>query len=427
MKATFIAREDNKVKFDMAFDAEEFENAQVEIYKKTKGDFRIDGFRPGKAPRKMIEQRYGEGVFIEDALEDMLQTGYPDALSEMSLEPIDRPTVDFGEVKKGEGVTVTVTVEVPPEIELKDYTGVKIPNVIHEVTAADVDKELESLRERNARWVETDAEAAIDDIVNLDYAGFVGEEQFEGGTGENHALKLGSGQFIPGFEDQLVGVKKGDKKDVTVTFPDEYHSEALQGKEAVFHVTVNNVQHQEKPDLDDEFAKDASEFDSLEALRSDTERKLKEIAAAKEESEKKNAVLEAVYEAHEIEVPDIMVEDQIDSMMNEFAQSMRQEGLDLEQYLKVMGKEADAFRERLREEACKKVKMRLIIKAVVKAEGFTASEDEVEQELKQMAAMYGIEAENLKAVLGDAQISLVEEDIRNRKAVDYMFEMAVVE
>lgn len=427
MKATFIAREDNKVKFDMAFDAEEFENAQVEVYKKTKGNFRIDGFRPGKAPRKIIEQRYGEGVFIEDALEEMLQTGYPDALAEISVEPIDRPSVDFGEVKKGEGVTVTVTVEVPPEVELKEYTGVKIANIIHEVTAEDVDKELENLRERNARWVETDEEAAEGDIVNIDYAGFVGEEPFEGGSAENHALKLGSGQFIPGFEDQLVGVKKDEKKDVAVTFPEEYHSEELQGKEAVFHVTVNNVQHQEKPDLDDEFAQDASEFDSLEALRSDTERKLKEAAAAREESEKKNAVLEAVYEAHEIEVPDIMVEDQIDSMMNEFAQNMRQQGLDLEQYFKVMGKETDEFRERLREDAHKKVKMRLIVKAVANAEGFTVSEDEIEQEIKQMAGMYGIEPENLKSALGEAQMSLIEEDIRNRKAVDYMLEMAVVE
>ena len=323
MKTTFISKENNEVKFKMEFTKEEFNDAIVEAYKATKNQFVIDGFRRGKAPRSIIEKHYGEGVFFEDAINSMLDTGYPQAIKELELEVIDRPNMDFEEIAKDKDVVVNVTVAVYPVVEVKDYMGVEVEQPEFTADEADADKELESMRKRNARMIVAERAAEDGDTVILDYAGFVGDEQFEGGTAESQELKLGSGMFIPGFEDQLVGVKAGEKKDVKVTFPEEYHAENLAGKEAVFHCTVHEVKEEQLPELDDEFAKDVSEYDTLKELKDSIIERNEKMAADRSVNAGKDAVIKKVYELNKPDVPRVMVEDEMDRMMQEIDQELR--------------------------------------------------------------------------------------------------------
>ena len=264
MKATFISREKNDVKFTMEFTAEEFDNAQIKAYQQVKDQFQIDGFRKGKAPRSIIEKHYGEGVFFEEAIDELFREHYGKALAELELEVIDSPAAEFSKLAKGEGFTVTITVPCFPIVEVKDYKGVEIEKVEQEVKDEDVENEIKALQKRNARMILVERPAQEGDTVLLDYSGFVGDEQFEGGTAERQDLKLGSGMFIPGFEEQLIGATPGEKKDVVVTFPEEYHADSLAGKEAVFQCLVHEIKEEQIPELDDEFSKDVSEYDTLE-------------------------------------------------------------------------------------------------------------------------------------------------------------------
>lgn len=427
MISTFVSKEKNQVKFTMEFTAEEFEQATTEAYQKSKGKFAIDGFRKGKAPRKLIETHYGEDVFFEDAINNMFSKGYPEALDTLKIDPVDRPSAEFDEIKKGQGFNVTITVTVKPEFEVKDYKGVKVAKVEHNITDEDVEKELESLQKRNSRLVLVDRPAQDGDTVLIDYAGFVGEEQFEGGTAERQPLSLGSGTFIPGFEEQLVGAVVGEERDVKVTFPTEYHSADLAGKEAVFKCKVHEIKEMEKPELNDEFAKDVSEFDTLEELKKDSREKLEKSAASKAEYETKNAVLEKVYEANDIDIPDVMVEEQIDEMMQEFDQQLKYQGLDLKKYFEYLNKDPKDFRDELRADALKKVKTRLIVEAVADAEKLDASDEDMDAELKAMAEQYKMEVEKLKEVMKAENYIYLAKDIKMRKAVDFMFENAIVE
>jgi trigger factor len=427
MKATFIERVDNEIKFSIEFSAEEFENAQIEVYKKNKDRFAVAGFRKGKVPRKLIELHHGEDIFFEDAINDLVADAYPKTLDELAIEPVDRPDIDFGEIAKGNGFTLTAAVTVPPAITVNDYKGVKIEAVEHTVSEEDVDREIEVLQNRNARLVLADRPAENGDTVLIDYAGFVDELQFEGGTAERQALKLGSGTFIPGFEEQLVGVNSGDEKDIRITFPETYHAEDLAGKEAVFHCKVHEIKTEEKPEINDEFAQDVSEFDTLSELRADIRAKLEASALSRSELEMKNAVLEKVYLANEIEIPEVMVETQLDELMDEFAQRLRYQGLSPEQYYKYADKDEATFRAGMREDAFKRVKTRLLVKAVAEAEGIEAGEDEIEKELADMADMYRTEPEKLRENMGDAGLKLIGADVRNRKAVEFLFANAVIE
>lgn len=427
MISTFISKEKNQVRFKMEFTAEEFESAVNEAYQATKGRYVVDGFRKGKAPRKLIEARYGEDVFFEDAINNMFSKGYPEALDTLELYPVDRPSAEFDTIEKGQGFTVTITVTVKPEFEVKDYKGVKVAKVEHNITDEDVEKELEALQKRNSRLVLVDRPAKEGDTVLIDYAGFVGDVQFEGGTAERQPLALGSGTFIPGFEEQLVGAVAGEERDVKVTFPEEYHSADLAGKEAVFKCKVHEIKEMEKPELNDEFAKDVSEFDTLEELKKDSREKLEKAAASKAEYETKNAVLEKVYEANEIDIPDVMVEEQIDEMMREFDQQLRYQGLDLEKYFEYLQKDPKEFRDELRADAYKKVKTRLVVEAVAEAEKLDASDEDVDAELKAMADQYKMEVEKLKGMLNADNFAMLAKDIKMRKAVDFMFENAIVE
>lgn len=427
MISTLISKEKNQVKFTMEFTAEEFEEAVVSAYQATKGKYAVDGFRKGKAPRKLIETHYGEDVFFEDAINNMFSKGYPEAVDALKLDTVDRPSAEFDNVEKGKGFTVTITVTVKPEFTVKDYKGVKVTKVEHNITEEDVNKELEALQQRNSRMVLVERPAQNGDTVLIDYAGFVGDEQFEGGTAERQPLALGSNTFIPGFEEQLVGAAVGDEKEVKVTFPEEYHSADLAGKEAIFKCKVHEIKEMEKPELNDEFAKDVSEFDTLEELKKDSREKLEKTAASKAEYETKNAVLEKVYEANEIDIPDVMVEDQIDEMMQEFDQQLRYQGLDLQKYFEYLQKEPKEFREELRADAYKKVKTRMVVEAVAEAEKMEAADEDVEAELKAMAEQYKMEVEKLKEVMKAENYDYVAKDIKMRKAVDFMFENAIVE
>ena len=427
MKFTMIGREKNDVSFKMDFSAEDFEDAVLKAYQAEKGHYAVDGFRKGKAPRKLIEAKYGEDIFFEEAINKLFADAYPKALDELSLDPVDRPSADFDKIEKGQGFGVTVKVTVTPVFQVKDYKGVKVAKVDTKVTEEDIQKDLEGLQKRNSRMIVVDRPAKEGDTVLIDYAGFVGDEQFEGGTAERQPLTLGSNTFIPGFEDQLLGASAGEDRDVIVTFPEEYHADNLAGKEAVFKCKVHEIKETELPVIDDEFAKDVSEFDTLEELKADTKEKLEKTAKDKAEYETKNAVLEKVYLANEIDIPDAMVEDQIDQMMQEFDQQLRYQGMGLDQYLQYMGKEAKEFRQELKQDAYKKVKTGLLVDAVAQEEQLLANDEEVDQELTAMAEQYKMEPAKLREMMGPEGISYLIKDIKNRKAVDFMFENAQFE
>lgn len=426
MKATFISREKNDVKFTMEFTAEEFENAQIKVYQQAKDQFQIDGFRKGKAPRSIIEKHYGEGVFFEDAIDELFREHYGKALGELELEVIDSPAAEFSKIAKGEGFTATITVACFPVVEVKDYKGVEIDKIEQEVKDEDVENEIKALQKRNARVILVERPAQEGDTVLLDYSGFVGDEQFEGGTAERQELKLGSGMFIPGFEEQLVGATPGEKRDVVVTFPEEYHAEDLAGKEAVFHCLVHEIKEEQLPELDDEFAKDVSEYDTLEELKNANRERLEAYAKAGSQSQMKDAALGKVVEANEVEVPRTMVEDEMDRMCQELDQQLRYQGMSLQQYLQFTGKDMAAFRDELRPDAERQVKTRIVLMGIVDAEKIEVSEDEMEEELKLMAAQYNMTADKIKEMIGVENLTFLKKDIQVKKAIDFIFDNAVI-
>ena len=425
MKATLLSKENNDAKFKMEITAEEFENAVIAVYKREKNKFQIDGFRKGKAPRSIIESHYGEGVFYEDAINDVFSLQYPLAVDELDLSVIDYPRTEFGQIKKGEPIEITVTVECYPEFEVTGYKGVEIEEVSAEVTDEDVDNEIREMAKRNSRMVEVDRPAQDGDTVLIDYEGWVGDEQFEGGTAERQPLKLGSGTFIPGFEEQLIGVVKDEERDVKVTFPEEYHAEELAGKEAVFKCKVHEIKEQELPEIDDDFVKDVSEFDTLDELKKDTREKLEKSRKESAENSMKNSVIEAVFNANDIDVPNVMVNEELDRMMNEADQQLRAQGMDLDTYFKYIGKTAAEFRDEMRDEAFKKTKTRMIVGWVAEHEDFEVTDEEVSAELEKMATMYGLEKDKLVEMIGPENIGMINGDIKVRKAVDFMYDNAV--
>ncbi len=426
MKATFISRENNDVKFTIEFSAKEFENAQIKAYQQNKDRFQIDGFRKGKAPRSIIEKRYGEGVFFEDAIDELFRENYGKALAELELEVIDSPRAEFGKIAKGEGFTTTITVACYPIVDVKDYKGVEIDKVVQEVKDEDIDKEIEALQKRNARMVLVERPAKEGDTVLLDYSGFVGDDQFEGGTAERQELKLGSGMFIPGFEEQLVGATPGEKKDVTVTFPEDYHAEDLAGKEAVFHCLVHEIKEEQLPELDDEFAKDVSEFDTLEELKNSTRERLEKYAKASEERQMQDAALAKVVEANEVEIPSVMIEDEIDRMIQELDQQLRYQGLSVDQYVEFVGKDAKAFRDELRPDAERQVKTRMLLNGIAEAEKIEVSQEELEKELEDMAVQYQTTADKLKEMIGVENINFLQKDMKIKKAIEFIYDNAKI-
>ena len=426
MKAVLLAKENGDAKFTMEFTAEEFENGKVEAYKANKDQFQIDGFRKGKAPRSIIEKRYGKDIFVEEAINNMLQTGYPQALKDLELDVIDQPRMEFGKVEDGEPVTMTVTVAIYPEVEVKDYKGVEIENIDDVVTDEELETELKNMQKKNARIMTVERPVKDGDHIVLDYKGFVGDEQFEGGTAESYPLVIGSGSFIPGFEEQLVGAEIDKEVEVKVTFPEEYHSADLAGKEAVFKCVVHEVKEEELPELDDEFAKDVSEFDTMDELKADIKNNMSESKAAWAKNQLKERALDAVCDKNDIEVPDVMIVDELDQMVKEMNMQLSQAGLNFEQYLGYMGKEMKDFNEEMRPEAEKKVKARMVVTAVAEAEKLEATEDEITAELQMIAAQYGLELDKMMEMLNDDYKDMVAKDVKVRKAIDLIFDNAVI-
>ena len=426
MKATFISRDKNAVKFTMEFTAEEFEQAQIQVYQQAKNQFEIPGFRKGKAPRSIIEKHYGEGVFFEDAIDALFRQSYGNALADLDLEVIDSPAAEFSKIAKGEGFTVTITVECFPIVEVKDYKGVEVEKVEKEVKEEDVENELKAVQKRNARMILVERPAQEGDTVLFDYAGFVGDEQFEGGTAERQELVLGSGMFIPGFEEQLVGATPGEKRDVKVTFPEEYHAENLAGKEAVFHCLVHEIKEEQLPELDDEFAKDVSEYDTLEELKQANRERLESYAKMSAENQMKDAAIAKVVDANEVDVPAAMVEDEINRMIGELNQQLRYQGLTIDQYIQFTGKSMAEFREEIRPEAEKAVKTRIILMGIVDAEKIEVSAEELEDEINKMAAQYQMTAEQIKEMIGVENLTFLQKDLQVRKAIDFIYDNAKI-
>ena len=424
MDAKLISKENGEAKLTMEFTAEEFEQAQIKVYQREKDRFQIDGFRKGKAPRSIIEKRYGENVFTEDAINDLFNAEYPKAVQELEVAVIAPPRIEFSEIKKGEGFTATITVEVYPDVNVENYKGIEVEKIEAEVTDEDLDNELSMMQKRNARMVTVDREAKDGDTVIIDYKGFVGEDQFEGGTAEAYSLKLGSGSFIPGFEEQLVGTKKDEEKDVIVTFPEEYHAPDLAGKEAVFKCKVHEVKEEEMPELDDEFAKDTSEYDTLDELKESLREDLQKRKESQAESQMKDKMLESLFNANDIDVPDVMVDDEVDSMVRESEQQLAMQGIQLEQYLQMVGQDVAGFREDIKEEAHRRVKSRMLVSAVVEAEDIQATEEQMNEQIELMATQYQMEAEQIRQMLGVQNMGYLESDIKMRNAIQFMFDNA---
>ncbi|MDD6920109.1 MAG: trigger factor [Eubacteriales bacterium] len=426
MKTTLLSKENGEAKFTVEFTVEEFNAAKVKAYQDTKDQFVVDGFRKGKAPRSIIEKKYGENVFTEEAINEMVNTNYGPALDELELEVIDQPRIEFGKIEKDQPFDITVTVAIYPEVKVENYKGIELEKVDGEVTEEDIETELTHRQKSNARMIVVDREVKDGDHVVLDYSGFVGEDQFEGGTAENQSLHIGSGTFIPGFEEQLVGAKKEEEVEVKVTFPEQYHSADLAGKDAIFKCVVHEVKEEELPELDDEFAKDVSEFDTLDELKEDIKKNLQERKTAWAENQMKGKALEAVIKANEISPPSSMIFGEVDQMIQEFNGQLSQQGLSLDTYLQYIGKDAKDFREELKEEAKGRVESRMVMRAIAELENIEATDEDVDGELEMMAMQYGMEKEKVREAIGETTIGYIKKDIAMRKAVDFIYDNAKI-
>ena len=415
----------NMWELELSIDGKTFNEAVDAVYKRDKSKITVKGFRKGKATRKMIERVYGENVFYEDALNNLLGPEIDKAVSELKLELVDMPKVEVKSIDLTDGVELTVSCVVKPEIEIKDYKGIHAPKEVKEVTDADVDARIDTLRQRNARIVSVDDRAAQNgDEVDIDFEGFVDDVAFEGGKADGYALKLGSGQFIPGFEDQIVGKNAGDEFDVNVTFPEDYGVDTLAGKPAVFKCKLNSISIEELPELDDEFVKDATEFETLDELKADTRKKLEDDATNKAESDFSNAVMDALIAKVDVPVPHVMYEKRVDSLVSSFESSLKQQGLTLEQYLQYTGMTMDSIRETYLERATGEVKLRLALEAIVKAENIEVTEAEVDDGLSEIAKAYNMELDQIKRLMPMDDYKM---DLLVTKALDLVKENAVVD
>ena len=410
--------EKNMAKLTIEVPAEELEKAMQNAYLRAKNRITIPGFRKGKAPRKMIEQMYGKGIFLEDAANALIPEQYSKALEECDLEIVSQPEIDVTQIEPGKAFIFTAEVAVKPEVTLGEYKGLEVPKSETEVTDEEIEAELKKEQEKNSRTITVEDRGAENgDIATIDFEGFVDGTAFEGGKGTDYPLTLGSGSFIPGFEDQLVGAKAGDHVEVNVTFPEEYQSKDLAGKAAVFQCDVKKVETKELPELDDDFAQDVSEFDTLAEYKEDikknlTERKEKEARTAKE-----NAAVDKAIENAQMEIPDAMIETQISQMLDDFSRRMQAQGLTMEQYMQFTGMTADKMREEMKPQALKRIQTRLVLEKIAETENIQPSEEEVNEEISKMAEMYKMEADKLKELLGDRELEQMKKDMAVQKAV----------
>lgn len=418
------ARENSKVYLEIEIDKEAFESAMEKSYRKNVKSIDIPGFRKGKAPRKFIEKMYGEAIFYDDAINFVFPDAYDEAVKELNLDTIDQPEVDIVKLESAEAPVFSVLVTVKPEVKLGDYKSVKVEKTVKEVTDEDVEAELTKARENCAR-VTTVEEGTpeMGDTVILDFDGSVDGVPFEGGKAEGYNLELGSGSFIPGFEEQLVGKSLNEEVLVNVTFPEEYHAKDLAGKAAVFKCVMHSILKKELPALDDEFAKDVSEFDTLDEYKADIVAKIKERNEEEAEADFENTVLEKAAELMEVEIPEVMIEKQIDSYVNDMRYRVESQGLPFEQYLQFTGMTVEAFRENLRPQAEKGARVALLIENVAKAENITATDEEVGEEIKKLAEEYDMEEDKVREIV-EVNLPQIKQDIEFKKTVDFLTQSA---
>ena len=410
--------EKNMAKLTIELPAQDLENAMQKAYLKAKNRITIPGFRKGKAPRKMIEHMYGKGVFLEDAANALIPEHYSKALEECELEIVSQPEIDVTQAEPGKAFIFTAEVAVKPEVTLGEYKGLEVPKSEIEVTDEEVAAELKKEQEKNSRTITVEDRGAENgDIVTIDFEGFIDGTAFEGGKGTDYPLTLGSGSFIPGFEDQLIGAKAEDHVEVNVTFPEEYQAAELAGKAAVFQCDVKKVETKELPELDDDFAQDVSEFDTLAEYKDDIKKNLTEKKEKEARTAKENAAVDKAIENAQMEIPDAMINTQISQMLDDFSRRMQAQGLTMEQYFQFTGMTADKMREEMKPQALKRIQTRLVLEKIAETENIQPTDDEVNEEISKMAEMYKMEADKLKELLGDRELEQMKKDMAVQKAV----------
>ena len=415
-------KEKSTVSFDVLCDAAEFEKAVDAAYRKNKSKIFVQGFRKGKAPRMVIEGLYGKDVFYEEATDELAPAAFRFGAEQESLRTVGSPAITNFEISDEKELTLSFLTAVWPEVTLGEYKGLEAPKANGEVSEEQIDEELERIRRRNARIVTAERPAQEGDTAMIDYLGTVDGVPFDGGKDENHGLVLGSGTFIPGFEDQVVGMSIGEEKDITVTFPEDYHAAELAGKEAVFHVKVNDIKEEIMPELDDEFVKDVSEFDTLAEYKASIRGRMETVEKDKAESEFQNALVEKACENMTADIPDAMIEDHIDNMVREYDQNMQASGLSLETYLQYMGQDMNAFRSQMRPMAERRAKMEVLLEKIAEAEGIEATEQDIAEEYEKAAENYQVDLETVKAAVPEAAIV---GDIKARKAAQIIFDSGI--
>lgn len=416
--------EKNVVQLEIEVDAAKFEEGMQKSFLKNAKRFNIPGFRKGKAPRKIVERYYGEQVLYEDAINFVCPEAYDEAVEKNNIHPVDMPEIDIKQIGGGQNLIFIAKVTVKPEVQLGDYKGVEVKKVEVNITDEDVQRELNRIAERNSRIITVeDRPVQAGDIVDIDFEGFVDGEPFEGGESQNYSLVIGSGHFIPGFEEQLIGANAGDSVDVNVTFPEDYHRNELAGKHALFRVKINEIKVKELPVIDDEFAKDVSEFDTLEEYKADIRKKLVEKAEREARNRMEDEIIEKVVENACVDIPRVMIEKRIDGYMAEYNYGFQHRGTSLEEYMEMMGVDEKTFREGFVKKAEKEVKTQLVLEKVGQVENIDASKEEIDEEIEKMAKNYG---EEFKKHLDDDDIKYIKSTVIVRKTVDFLFENAKI-
>ena len=424
MTATWEKIEKNVVSIDVEVGPEQVKEALDQAFKKVVSKINVPGFRKGKVPRGIFESRFGVESLYQDAIDILLPTAYSEALKETGIDPVDRPEIDVEQFAKGESFKFKAKVTVKPEVKLGEYKGVEVPAVSAEVTEEELNEELNRLQQRHAELVVVEEGAAqTGDVTVIDFEGFVDGEAFEGGQAERHSLELGSNSFIPGFEEQVAGMATGDFKDVEVTFPEEYHAENLAGKAAVFKVKLHEIKRKNLPALDDEFAKDVSEFDTLEEFKQDLSAKLLERKQKEDEQARENALVDAVAAAAEVEIPEAMINSEVDFLLRDFENRIMQQGLNMELYYQFSGQNEAALREQMRSDAEKRVRNNLVLDAIAKEESIEISEEEVNEELENLSKMYNRPAAELRDIFDrNGNLDNMKEDLKLRKTIKFLLE-----
>lgn len=418
--------EKNMAKLTIEVSADDLEKALQNAYKKQKNRINLPGFRKGKVPRQMIEKMYGPEIFYDDAINELMPKAYTEAYDECELDIVSRPEVDVVQIEKGKPFIFTAEVAVKPEVTLGEYKGLEVDKISTRVTQKEVDEKIKEEAEKNARTVTVEDRAVEDgDEVIMDFEGFVDGEAFEGGKGENYPLTIGSGSFIPGFEEQLIGAEAEKEVEVKVTFPEDYHAEELKGKDAVFKCTVHEIKMKELPEIDDEFAAEVSEFDTLDEYKADVKAKIKEQKEAEGKRKQEDQAVEKAVENASYEIPEPMITTNISQMKDDFARRMQSQGLTMEQYYQFTGMTDEKMEEEMRPQAVKRIETRLVLEAIAKAENIEISDEKVDEEIGKMAESYKMEADKLKEFMSDAEKKQMKEDMAVQEAITFLVENAV--